>query len=329
MSEMRWNPILREWVVTATHRQDRTFLPPADFCPLCPTREGGTPTEIPAEDFDFVVFENKFPSLLKDPPPPAVPSGDLLKVQPSLGVCEVVLYTPQHDATLTDLPTSRIEKLMRVWQDRYVELGRREEIKYVFIFENKGEAIGVTIPHPHGQIYAFSELPPKIERELKSESMHHARTGRCLHCDVIAEERRDGRRIIAESRGFVAVVPFYARYPYEVHIYSKEHIAAIDQFRAPELGDLSCLFHIVLKKYDNLWGLSMPYMMVMHQKPTDGLDYPGSHFHIEFYPPLRTADKLKYVAGCESGAGTFVNDTLPEETAEQLRKAAPARESEC
>jgi UDPglucose--hexose-1-phosphate uridylyltransferase len=322
---MRWNPVMAEWVVTATHRQDRTFLPPADYCPLCPTAEGGFPTEVPRSKYDFVVFENKFPSLMKTAGEPAVAGTDLFPVQPSLGVCEVVLYSSDHKSTLTDMPVEKLAQLIKVWRDRYEQLGAHDEIRYVFIFENKGEAIGVTIHHPHGQIYAFSHMPPRIERELQSEARHFAATKRCLHCDIIKEERSDGRRVFVENDGFVALIPFYARYPYETHVYAKNHIPSLADFSEENEFQLAQLLHVVLNKFDHLFGFSLPYMMVMHQRPTDGdhNDYPGSHFHIEFYPPNRTAEKLKFLAGCESGAGTFVNDTLPEEKAAELRAVKP------
>lgn len=319
MSEMRWNPVLGEWVVTATHRQDRTFLPPAGYCPLCPTKDGGFPTEVPKADYDFVVFENKFPSLKKDALAPAVETSDLFPVQPSTGICEVVLYSSDHGGTLTDLSVGKLTQLVKVWTDRYEELGKRPDIDYVFIFENKGEAIGVTIHHPHGQIYAFSFLPPKIETKQKNELSHLEKTGHCLHCDIVAKEKTDKSRVVFETNSFLAIVPFYARYPYEVHIYAKEHRAALDQFSEAEQKDLAVMLKTVLLKYDSLWGFSMPYMMLMFQKPTDGKAHPESHFYIEFYPPLRTPEKMKYLAGCESGAGTFVNDTLPEEKAAELR----------
>lgn len=326
MSELRWNPIAREWVVTATHRQDRTFLPPADFCPLCPTKPGGFPTEMPEGNYEFAVFDNKFPSFRLDPAEPAVAASGLYDVRPSTGKCEVVLYSSKHDSTLADASVTDMERLVRVWRDRYEDLGAHPDIDYVFIFENKGTAIGVTLHHPHGQIYAFSYLPPKVEREVESQRLHHEATGRCVHCDVLAQEREDGRRIVAESEHFIAIIPFYARYPYELHLYAKGHKESLSDFTPTEERDLARMLKTVLKKFDNLWGISMPYIMVMHQKPTDGKDHPGSHFHIEFYPPLRTKEKLKYLAGCESGAGTFINDTLPEEKAQELKAVAPSFE---
>jgi len=325
MSERRWNPVLSEWVVTATHRQDRTFLPPAGYCPLCPTQEGGFPTEVPEPSYELVVFENKFPSLQRTPPLPAVEGFDLCPVQPSEGACEVVLYSSDHNGSLAEMPLQRLIELVYVWKDRYIELGDRKEIAYVFIFENKGEAIGVTLHHPHGQIYAFSFIPPKIQREIDSEEKHYNQHKRCLHCDIVTSELAEKTRVIFENEKFAAFVPFYARYPYEVHIYAKQHLPSLRHFDEHAVAQLADLLSVVLRKYDNLWGISMPYMMVMHQQPTDGGNHPGSHFHIEFYPPLRTKEKLKYLAGCESGAGTFVNDTLPEQKAQELRAAEPNR----
>ena len=326
MSEMRWNPVLREWLVTATHRQDRTFLPPAGFCPLCPTKSGGFPTEIEREDFEIVVFENKFPSLAREAVIPSVPSTELYPVDQSKGVCEVVLYSSDHNLTLTQMDETRIRQLIQVWQDRYLDLGKKDEIDYVFIFENKGEAIGVTIHHPHGQIYAFPFVPPKVQREIDSEDEHYAKTNRCLHCDIVQNEIEQKERLIAMNSHFVAFVPFYARYPYEVNIYARKHVPSMAQFDFELQEALASLLKIVLLKYDNLWGTSLPYMMVIHQAPTNNKVYPGSHFHIEFYPPYRTKEKLKYLAGCESGAGTFVNDTLPEDKARELRVSVPQTE---
>jgi len=320
MSEMRWDPVLEEWVITAPSRQDRTFLPPKDFCPLCPTRPGSEPTEVPDSDYEIVVFENKFPSMRAIPPTPAVTSSKLYKVKPAQGLCEVVLYTPHHDGSLADLSVEEINRLVYVWTDRYEELGKLDFIEYVFIFENKGEVIGVTIPHPHGQIYAFPFIPPKIQREIESSERHLKNTGECLFCDVLSEELGDGRRIVAENAHFVAFVPFFAHYPYEVHIYARQHKASLTDLRYDEKLDLAKLLKTILTKYDRLWGFSLPYVMVMHQKPTDGKPYHGYHFHIEFYPPNRTKEKLKYLAGTEVGAYTFVNDTLPEEKAAELRK---------
>jgi len=323
LSELRWHPLLEQWVITATHRQERTFFPPDDYCPLCPTKKGGFPTEVPEDDYELVTFENKFPSLQRVPPKPAVEGSDLYKTRPASGVCEVVLYSPEHVGTLAEKSAEDIDRLIYVWTDRYLNLGALDYVDYGFIFENKGKEIGVTLTHPHGQIYAYPFIPPVIERELAASLKHKNNTGRCLLCDILAEELRDGRRLVAQNEHFVAFIPFYARYPYEVHILPREHRLSLPEFPDDEKYSLAELLKIVLVKYDNLWGFSLPYMMVIHQSPTDGDDYCHYHFHIEFYPPYRTAEKLKYLAGSESGAGVFINDTLAEEKAAELREIEP------
>lgn len=323
MSELRWHPFLEEWVITATHRQDRTFLPPKDYCPLCPTQPGGFPTEIPSSEYDIVVFENKFPSLQPNPPEPAVAATALSPVELAQGCCEVVVYTSQHQSTLADLSLERITNLVRVWQDRYEDLGSREEIKYVFIFENKGEAVGVTLHHPHGQIYAFPFIPPKLRQELSASRRYYEQHGNCLFCATLEEERKDERRIVFETERFIAFIPFFARLPYEVYLAPKQHLASLAEFTAADREDLALALKGLLLKYDALFGFSFPYIMAIHQAPTDGGAYPDYHLHFEFYPPLRTQTKLKYLAGCESGAGNYINDALAEEKAAELRQVGP------
>ena len=320
MSELRWNPLLGEWVATATHRQERTFLPPADFCPLCPTKPGGFPTEVPEDDYDIVVFENRFPSLRPNPPAPAIEATEAYPVRPGQGVCEVVLYSPHHNSTLAREPVEQIYKLVQVWTDRFRALDTLPFVDYVFIFENKGEAIGVTLHHPHGQIYAYPFIPPRVQKELEQSLAHQERTGRCLICDILGEERSDGRRIVAMNESFLAYVPFFARYPYEVHLAPSRHLQALSDMEEGEQRDLASLLKTILVAYDQLFNLSFPYMMVLHGRPSDGASYDHYHFHIEFYPPLRTATKLKYLAGSETGAGMFINDTLAEEKAAELRE---------
>lgn len=323
MSELRWNPLLRQWVITATHRQERTFFPPDDYCPLCPTREGGFPTEVPVEDYEIVSFENKFPSLRRSAPVPDVEETDLYRVRPAEGVCEVILYSSKHSGSLTDHTVEEINNLIHVWTDRYEELGALDFVDYVFIFENKGKEIGVTLNHPHGQIYAYPFIPPIVQREIDSSAAHMKETGRCLVCDVLGEEEADGRRIVVRNDCFTAFIPFYARYPYEVHIASREHRRCLPDFSDVEKMDMARILKTILAKYDNLWGFSMPYMMVLHQKPSSQGDHDHYHFHIEFYPPYRTKDKLKYLAGSEAGAGVFINDTLAEDKAAELRNSEP------
>lgn len=309
-----------EWLVTATHRQDRTFLPPKDYCPLCPTKPGGYETEVPEATYDIVVFENRFPSFQPNPPEPAVEGNELYPVRPAKGVCEVVLYTPDHNSTLANQPVEQIYKLVKAWRERFERLSELEYVKYVFIFENKGEAIGVTLTHPHGQIYAYPFVPPVILRELEQSEEYFAEKKECLICSIQKKESEEGKRIITENEGFISYVPFFARWPYEVHIVSKRHLQALSDLSAEEEISLAEIIKQVIAAYDGVFGFSMPYMMVMHQRPVDEGSYEHYHFHIEFYPPLRTANKLKYLAGSETGAGAFINDSLPEEKVEEIRR---------
>ena len=323
MTERRYDPVTGEWRMFAGHRQDRTFLPPDAFCPLCPTKEGQPPTEIPLPAFEVVVFENRFPALVREPPEPAVAGSELSPVLRSHGANEVVVYSDDHRLSLGEMEVDRIAKVVAVWADRYADLGSRDEVAYVFIFENKGVAVGVTLHHPHGQIYAYPEIPPRVRQELDVATAHIAEHGTCVYCDVVARERSDGVRVIAHNRSFLAFVPFAARFPYEVHVASLRHAASLLDLSDPERLALADVLRTVVRAYDRLFGFPLPYVMSMHQAPTDDGEHQHiSHFHIEFTPLHRTAEKLKYLAGSELGAGAFINDTAPEDTAARLRVAS-------
>ena len=325
MTERRYDPISGEWRMFAGHRQDRTFLPSDAACPLCPTKPGQPPTEIPLPAFDVVVFENRFPSLVRQPPEPAVAGTELYPVAPSAGANEVVVYSDDHHLSLGDMDVARIAKVVGVWADRYAELGARDEVAYVFVFENKGVAVGVTLHHPHGQIYAYPEIPPRVRRKLDVAAAHMEAHGTCVYCDVVARERFDGVRVVAHNTSFLAFVPFAARFPYEVHVASLRHAASILDLTDPERLALAGVLQNVVRTYDRLFGFPLPYVMSMHQAPTDDGDHQHiSHFHIEFTPLHRTAEKLKYLAGSELGAGAFITDAAPEDTAARLRAVASA-----
>ncbi len=320
MTELRWNPTLREWVSTASHRQGRPLMP-HDWCPFCPG-SGRVP-----DSYDVYIYPNDFPAFSIPAAEPAVEGDDFYRVARSHGKCDVVLYHPDHKTSLPALSIEHITKLVRLWRKRFEELKATRGIRYVLIFENKGAVIGVTMPHPHGQIYAFPFVPPRLQQELASARAHRRRHRRCLFCDILKKERRDGRRIVAENDTFSAFVPFYARWPYEIHIFSRRHLATLDEFRPGEEQGLAEILKWVTLKYDHLFDMSFPYMMLLHQGPTRG-DSKDFHFHIEFYPPHRSKDKLKYVASVESGAGTFLNDSLAEEKAGELRAVPPVQRDE-
>ena len=310
MSELRWHPLLREWVAVAAVRQDRPQMP-KDWCPFDPG-SGKVP-----EHYDVHLYPNDFPAFSLDSPPfDRDPS--LFKTTGARGSCDVVLYHPDHNTQPSQIPVEHWRKVIDLWTRRFAELAALPDIQYVLIFENTGTAIGVTMPHPHGQIYAFPFLSPMVQRELDAASKSEP----CLYCQILAGELADGRRIVAQNESFVAFVPFCARFPAEVQIYSRRHFGALPDSRASEKSRLASILSVVRRKYDNLFGIPMPLMMLLRQSPAKGA-HPYFHFHIEFYPIQRSATKLKYLAGVETGTGTFLNDTVAEERAIALRAAEP------
>jgi UDPglucose--hexose-1-phosphate uridylyltransferase len=315
-AHLRWHPLRGEWVAYASHRQDRTFLPPSGWNPLAPTTDPSRPTEVPAGDWDVAVFENLFPTLTAtahDPP------ASIVDTLPGKGACEVVVFTQDPSMSLGRLPLAHLGLLVDVWADRYAALGARDDVKYVFPFENRGVEVGVTLHHPHGQIYAYPFVPPLAARELAEQRAYFERHGRGLLEDHIRAEVEDGQRMIYDGKSVVAFVPACARYSYEVWIAPRRPAPSLTALDAAERADLARALKTVLLKLDGLWDKPMPYVMVFHQAPTDGRDHPEAHVHIEIYPAYRMPGRLKYLAGSEIGAGVFTADTLPEAKAAELR----------
>lgn len=323
MTERRYDPTTGEWVTFATHRQSRTYRPPADYCPLCPTRPGAAETEIPYPNFEVVSFDNRFPAFCARPPPPSIIGTDLYPVDTASGRCEVVVYSDDHDTTFSELSAERARMLVDVWTDRWRTLGAQDDIGYVMPFENKGDVVGTTLSHPHGQIYGYPDVPPRPLRELRAAQAHLGRTGRCVECDVVATEVADGRRLVDTDDTWVAWVPFWARFPYEVHAAPRDHRPSLGHLDGCERAALARLLQSVARSYDALWGFSLPYVMAFHQRPTNDAEAwdPVSHVHVEFCPPNRSADRLKYLAGSELEGGAFVTDVAPEDAAARLREA--------
>jgi len=320
MAELRWNPLLRDWTIVASHRQNRPQMP-ADWCPFCPPKKQEDNPKVPLE-FDVLEYDNDFPALMLDPPEPDEPNDPLYRTAPCAGKCEVILYSPDHNAVLPEIPDAQVEKLVALWCERFEMMRAEEKIKYCFIFENRGELVGVTMPHPHGQIYGYSYIPLKLRAELDSAREHKAETGNCLFCDILARENADGRRIIFENEHFTVFLPFWTDYPYGVNIISKRHAQFITDFSEEERRALALTIKHTVGMLDTLFSRPFPYMMCMHNAPVDGGDYSGDyHFHIEFYPPLRAANKVKYNASSETGAWAPCNPTRPEDTAVELRAA--------
>jgi UDPglucose--hexose-1-phosphate uridylyltransferase len=313
----------------AAHRQDRPWsgeqlehknAPRPTYvsdCYLCPGNARVSGARNPNYDGIFV-FDNDHPCVGVNAPVPA-PAQGILQNRPAHGIARVVCYSPRHDLSLAQLQTSEIENLISAWQSQYIDLGRHPEIEHVLIFENKGEAVGVSNPHPHCQIYANNFVFKTIETEGRASHEHLATTGRILFQDIIEAEQSDGRRIIYENETAIVFIPYFARYAYEVFIAPRQSHTDIAALSAAEVSDLAKALKETTVRFDNLWQMPFPYVMPLHQAPTDGGDYRGFHFHIEFHPPLRKPNLLKYLAGPEIGGGNFLSDTSPEEKAAELR----------
>ncbi|MFI5911514.1 galactose-1-phosphate uridylyltransferase [Dactylosporangium sp. NPDC051541] len=320
-SEMRHDPILDEWVAIAAHRQSRTFLPPTDECPLCPS----TPqwqSEIPASEYDVVVFENRFPSFSHRVGPA---QGDILPglvpTRPAAGRCEVVCFTSDHNASFASLTPARVRTVMEAWADRTAELSTRDDIEQVFCFENRGEEIGVTLSHPHGQIYAYPFVTPRTRRMLRSAREHRDRSAGSnnLFADVLAAERAAGTRIVAGNDLWTAFVPATARWPFEIHLYPNRQVADIPALTAEERDAFGPLYLEVLRRLDGMFGLAMPYIAAWHQAPVR-VARDLAYLHLQLFSTRRAPGKLKYLAGSESAMGVFVNDVRPEQAAQMLRE---------
>jgi UDPglucose--hexose-1-phosphate uridylyltransferase len=237
----------------------------------------------------------------------------------------VVVYSDRHDATLTDLGVERIRLLVDVWADRYATLGADPAVRYVMPFENRGEAIGVTLHHPHGQLYAYPEVPPRPLRHLVAAWRYRRRTGRHVWADVVDDLRRDRRRLVLEGADFIVQVPFASRFPYELQVVSRSHVPSLLELGPTGRDDLARLLHLVLRTYDGLFGFPLPYVMALHSRPTGGTAPGGdwddiSWVWVEFLPPHRDAAKRKYLAGSELAAGAFTVDVAPEAAAARLRQ---------
>jgi UDPglucose--hexose-1-phosphate uridylyltransferase len=328
--EERWHPLREEWVIVAAHRQDRPWsgsrvkhaaeeLPAyVPDCYLCPGNLRVSEHVNPQYTQTFV-FNNDYPSVSLNAPAALAPATGIYRNRPARGIARVVCYSPKHNLTLGELSGEEIQNLLHVWQAQYEELGSRPEIEHVLIFENKGEVVGVSNPHPHCQIYATNFVFKTIETEARAGQRHLAETGRVLFQDILKAEQMDGSRIIAENESAITFLPYFARYAYEVFVAPKVTHPSLTTLSNSELRDFADVLKQVLVKFDNLWQMPFPYVMSLHQAPTDGGDYSGFHFHIEFHPPLRKPNLVKFLAGPEVGGGNFLSDTSVHEKAAELR----------
>ncbi len=316
MAELRWHPLTKDWVMVASHRQNRPQMP-KDWCPFCPG-SGKVP-----EHYDVHKYDNDFPALSQNPPVPDDVATDFYKTKEAYGKCEVILYSPNHTATIPDLTLPHVRKLVDLWTERFVEISKDEKIKYVFIFENRGDVVGVTMPHPHGQIYGYSYVPKKIELELDSAREYYDENKKCIFCEMLKEEQCAASRIIFENDYFTVFLPFFTEYPYGMYIMSKNHKQNLAQFTEEEKDAFAAVIRETVGTFDTLFDKPFPYMMCMHQGPVNQEENSDEfyHFHVEFFPPMRSADKQKFNASSETGVWAHCNPTAPEEKAIELRNA--------
>jgi UDPglucose--hexose-1-phosphate uridylyltransferase len=361
--KLRYDAALDEWVVMAGHRQDRTYLPPDDECPLCPSAEGRH-TEIPSSGYDVVVFENRFPTLAypRDPatdfgwsgpsgagPSGSGPSGSGVSGStapqttvsrrastgsagelppsagdtelPAVGRCEVVCYTSDHNAVLADLPPTRMRTVLEAWVDRTIALSVLPHVEQVFCFENFGSQIGVTLHHPHGQIYAYPFVTPRTRRMMTAARRYRERTWRNLFADLLAEEVRTGERIVVRTDYWTGFVPFAARWPLEVHLYPNRQVMGLPELTEAEREDFCHVYLDVMRRMASLYGSPIPYISAWHQAPVR-IDRELGYLHLQIHSAQRAPGKLKYLAGSEAAMGAFINDVLPENAARTLREVA-------
>jgi UDPglucose--hexose-1-phosphate uridylyltransferase len=317
-SQLRYDPLVDEWVAVAAHRQTRTFLPPSDACPLCPSTPAFS-SEIPAPDYDVVVFENQFPSFSDRIKPDEITSlTDMVPVRPGVGRCEVVCFTSDHNSAFGSLSPARVRTVVDALADRTTEMSEIPGVAQVFPFENRGVEIGVTLHHPHGQIYAYPTVPPRTRQMLDAAARYRARTGGDLYADVLAAEIKAEVRVVAANEHWTAYVPAAARWPYEVQIAPHRKVLDIPDLSDSERDAFGPLYLDVLRRFDALFGKPMPYISAWHQAVVgEGRDL--GYLHLQLFSIRRAADKLKYLAGSESAMGAFVNDVVPEKAAETLR----------
>jgi UDPglucose--hexose-1-phosphate uridylyltransferase len=335
----RWNPLRQSWVLVSPHRAERPWqgevgpqaTPSAEAydpnCYLCPgnQRAGGAANQAYEGVFSFV---NDYAALLPDSPAEhpspvqAAPSSPLLVAEPARGLCKVLCYHPDHSLTLARMTQPEIRRIVDAWTREYQELGGLDWIEYVQIFENRGAMMGASNPHPHGQIWATGFIPDEPAAEIGAQREHLARTGCCLLCDYLAAEQTAGERIIFQNEHFVALVPWWAVWPFEVLLLSRRHLGALPELTDEERDALADVLRRLTARFDNLFQASFPYTMGFHQSPSDGGAHPEGHFHVHFYPPLlRSATVRKFMVGFEM-LGMPQRDITPEEAALRLRACA-------
>ncbi|GAA3037900.1 galactose-1-phosphate uridylyltransferase [Kitasatospora albolonga] len=322
LSEIRRDPVTGDHVTVAAHRQGRTYHPPADECPLCPSKDGRL-SEVPAPDYQVAVFENRFPSLAPGAAEHVATDRTAFhETAPGAGRCEVVCFTPQHDASFASLTEDRARLVLDAWTDRTAELSALPGIEQVYCFENRGVEIGVTLAHPHGQVYAFPFVTPRSAKAAAAATAHRAATGRNLFEDLIADQLAHPERVVLAGEHWTAFVPFAARWPYEVHLYPNRRTPDLTGLDEAARAEFPGIYLELLRRFDRLFDTDAPtpYISAWHQAPAGHRDELA--LHLELFTIRRTVGKLKFLAGTESGMDAFMNDVSPEQAAHRLREVA-------
>jgi len=327
----RFNPLTGEWVLVSPHRTERPWQGQVEEtdrveqpvydpdCYLCPgnARVGGVRNPPYAATF---VFENDFSALRPDNPDGRLEEGELIVAESERGLCRVVCFSPRHDLTVSRMSVAEIRQVVDTWTDQYQELGAVSFINWVQIFENRGAQMGASNPHPHCQIWAQEQTPNELSKEARSQGTYHTKHGSCLLCDYVELELRSQERVVCENDSFVALVPFWAVWPFEIMVTSKQHLTGLDDLNNGERTNLADILKQITSRYDKLFQVSFPYSMGFHQRPTDGEPHPEWHFHSHFYPPLlRSASVRKFMVGYELLAMPQ-RDITAEMAAQRLRE---------
>ncbi|MDO5717645.1 MAG: galactose-1-phosphate uridylyltransferase [Tissierellia bacterium] len=318
MAELRYNPLMDDYTMVAAGRNKRPDMP-KDYCPFCPG-SGKVP-----DDYEVYCYPNDFPILSKNPPKPDDVAGGLYHEKESYGVCDVILYSPDHNGKLWELDDEHLYKLVDLWINRYKEISKDKNIKYIFPFENRGAEVGTTMPHPHGQMYSYSFIPNLINQEFKNAKRYYEENNSNIYEDILREELRFKDRIVYENDSFTAFIPFFAQYPYGVYIFNKSSLKSFADFDEKNKRDFAQILKIIVGSYDRLFDKLFPYMMGIYNEIINDDEFSNSgdffRFHVKFFPPLRGENSIKWNASSETGAGAFGNPRVSEETAAELREA--------
>ncbi|MEM0014997.1 MAG: galactose-1-phosphate uridylyltransferase [Zestosphaera sp.] len=320
LHELRWNPLIKQWVVVSPHRATRPWRPDKGVeggvaCPFCP----GAPELGHLDRWKVTVLSNKYPALVPEPPHPLKPVFRAYEAREAQGASLVVVETPEHEGDFHTLSLEHVAEVVETYRSESARLSRLEYVEYVAVFKNKGREVGVSLTHPHSQIYALPFTPPRIQAELNAFEEYRRIGGGCLLCDILDYERRAGARVVYENEQFTALLPYYAMWPYEIHVCPRGHVRSLRDLDASSVRFLADVLRAVTATYTELLGRDAPYIMVFHDHPSKGSH--AYHFHVEFYQPYRDRGRLKYAAGIEQGFWVFTYDGAPEERAEELRDA--------